>query len=273
MPDLWRPTTIRQFVDHFGTATDTVLVETDQGSGYLKAMGNRAGPHALACEWVGTSLAKWFGLSTFDFSIIVVTSEDVLPFKNGREAKPGPAFISRAQAGTPWGGKEAELAVLVNPDDIGRLVVFDTWTLNCDRYPPERSGRGPNRNNVFLSREGAPAGKFVLKAMDHTHCFTCGRDLTARIASVSRVKDDRLYGCFPEFIPFVKRPAVDVAIAALRGVSRSVVQPIVDGIPVEWEVDSGSRGALADLICERARYVADSVADKLFPQGELPFST
>jgi hypothetical protein len=30
--------------------------------------------------------------------------------------------------------------------------------------------------------------------MDHTHCFTCGRDLNQHLADISRVKDALLYG-------------------------------------------------------------------------------
>jgi hypothetical protein len=66
----WQPRIIRRFIKNFATATEVVLVETDQGRGYLKALGNKSGPHALACEWVGTNLAKLLGLQTFDFSII-----------------------------------------------------------------------------------------------------------------------------------------------------------------------------------------------------------
>ena len=39
-----------------------------------------------------------------------------------------------------------------------------------------------NRDNVFLSNEVAPRGKVVLKAIDHTHCFTRGNALSARLA-------------------------------------------------------------------------------------------
>src|SRR5206468_1110789 len=69
---------------------------------------------------------------------------------------------------------------------------FDTWTRNCDRYPPDISQRKPNRNNVFLSNEGLPDGQFQLIAMDHTHCFDCGRDLNAHL---SRIDLFRTSGC------------------------------------------------------------------------------
>jgi hypothetical protein len=52
-----------------------------------------------------------------------------------------------------WGGVENELDHLVNPETISQLVVFDTWTLNCDRYPPDVTKRRANPDNVFLSSE------------------------------------------------------------------------------------------------------------------------
>jgi hypothetical protein len=99
-----------------------------------------------------------------------------------------------------WGGGDRELKLLVNPQDISRLVVFDTWVMNCDRHCPIDPGTGirrkPNRDNVFLS-EDAPDGQFLLKAIDHTHCFSCGRDWTKRLNQFDRIKDGRVFGLFP----------------------------------------------------------------------------
>jgi len=182
-----QPRIIRRVIRQWPTATRTVLVDTDQGEGYLKAIGgDPTGPHTLACEWVGTQLARWIGLRTFDFALIKVTEEDEIPLAGGDLAIPGVGFITRAERGAPWGGKVSELRRLANPEDIIRLVVFDTWTLNCDRYFPPRR---PNRDNVFLSREGAPPKQFILKAIDHTHCFTCGRELSRRVSNIAHIKD------------------------------------------------------------------------------------
>ena len=126
----WKPTTIRRFVKAIKSSACTALVETDAGSGYLKALGGPEGPHILACEWVATHLAKWFGLSTFDCAIIEVAAQDEILFHNGSIAQVGPAFITRGESGEPWSGKEKQLKRLINPQDISRLVVFDTWTLN-----------------------------------------------------------------------------------------------------------------------------------------------
>lgn len=146
----WQPKIIRRFIKSFATSTEVVLVETDQGRGYLKTLGNKTGPHALACEWVGTNLATLLGLPTLDFAIIEIGEDDEIPLASGNLALPGPAFITRTEKGFSWGGKANELKRIANPKDIGRLVLFDTWLLNCDRYHPNLAVRKPNRDNVFL---------------------------------------------------------------------------------------------------------------------------
>lgn len=150
---------------------------------------------------------------------------------------------------------------------IPKLVVFDTWTLNCDRYPPDLTKRKPNYDNVFLSAERAPSGKFEIVAMDHTHCFTCGRSLNERIATIGRIKDERVYGLFPEFIPQVRagRDTVMRGAELLRRLNSADCDVIVDSIPTEWEVSAGVRKALARLVYERARFVADNIIDRLAP--------
>ena len=91
----WKPSTIKRFIKAFPTSACTVLVETDAGKGYLKALGNNEGPYILACEWIGTQLAAWFGLSTFDFAMFDVTNIDEIPFHNSSKAQVGRAFITQ----------------------------------------------------------------------------------------------------------------------------------------------------------------------------------
>jgi len=265
----WCPTTIKRFVQSFDTGTAVVRVETDCGEGFLKALGNPAGPHALACELVGTQLAKWFKLSTFDYDIVSVTSDDEIPFYNGQRAAEGPAFISRFEAGLPWGGSKRELDKIINRAAFGRLVVFDTWTRNCDRYPADLGKRRPNRDNVYFSRKGGKAGKLVLKAIDHTHCFTCGRELSSRLSNIGTIEDPRLYGLFPEFQPLICKADVTQAVADLKLIRRTDVETMVAAVPAEWQVSSSARAAWVELICRRADFVARTVSDLIWPQGEL----
>jgi hypothetical protein len=56
----WRPTTFLRFEIALDTSMGTARLVTDAGPAYIKALGNRQGPHPLACEWVGTQVARWF---------------------------------------------------------------------------------------------------------------------------------------------------------------------------------------------------------------------
>jgi hypothetical protein len=270
-PPPWQPKTILRPILALPTATATVLVETDQGEGYLKAMGNPESPHVLACEWVGTQLARRLGLLTFDFALVQVTVDDEIPFARGGKAQPGPAFITRRERGVSWGGKRS-LKKVANPQDITRLVLFDTWTRNCDRHPPDPTQRRPNRDNVFLSREGAPRRKLLLKVMDQGCCFNWGRDLTARLAELSFVREEGVYGLFPEFWEYLDREALRDAVRTLRGVKQEEVRRIVDGIPTEWDVPRAARDALVEFISRRAAFVCEHIEGCIWPQREFDFS-
>lgn len=135
-------------------------------------------------------------------------------------------------------------------------MVFDTWVLNCDRHAPN-GRRRPNYNNVFLSEE-APAGYLLLKAMDHTHAFSCGRDLTPRIAHLDRIRDPNGYGLFPGFLSRLDPDAFHEAINDLAHLPRQFVEEIVRSVPREWDVSQATRTALTELIIQRALYLAQN---------------
>jgi hypothetical protein len=274
----WQPTTITRFIRGFPSSARTALVQTDAGRGYLKALGNPEGPNTLACELVGTRLAQWLGLSTLDFALVNVDEVDEIPFyhSSGKfegQALRGPAFITREMRGETWGGKQRQLRKLANPDDISRLVVFDTWTLNCDRYGPNKDPlkkARTNINNVFLSEEAAK-GMLTLKAIDHTHCFSCGAPLTTHLADLDRIRDERVFGLFPEFRKHLSRSVVRESAARLRRLERTFVASTMQDIPTEWEVKKEVQEAWTNLIFRRATYVADTIEAKLRLQQPLDY--
>ena len=259
----WPPTEFVRIVRGYDTSVGTARIRTDAGPAYIKAMGNRGGPHHLASEWVGSNLARWFGLSTFDFAILRLREDHYLPYVRGGQAAPGPAFVTRAERGTTWDGGSQWLGALNNPLHIARLVVFDTWVLNWDRHPPNDS-RKPNYDNVFLSSEGAARGRYVLKAMDHTHCFGCrAGELTRRIDRLDHIRDDRVFELFPAFGPYVSPAEIETSCQRLGEVSRAVVEPIVDSIPREWEVEADVRQKLTEQIVQRAAYLAARLGERI----------
>jgi hypothetical protein len=199
-------------------------------------------------------------LPTFEIAILSVTDEDEIEFVSGQRAQSGPAFIAREVIGTTWGGTPEELEKVVNPSDIARLVLFDTWTRNCDRHPPD-DNRKPNLNNVFFSYEETPLGQVRIIAMDHTHCFCCGRDLDQKLDHIDLVKDERIFGLFPGFKPYVHAhwDVLEAAVAKLPTIDPGWVETLVGGIPPEWQVSQAGRIALVNQVCHRARYVADNI--------------
>lgn len=256
----WQPTAILQADRAYRTATDTVRVTTDAGPGFLKALGNHGGPHLLAADWIGTKLAEWLGLPTFETAIMPVTDIDEVIFVNKQQATPGPAFIAKEMSGDTWGVVKDRFVTLVNPADAGKLVLFDTWTRNADRYPPDLETRKPNYNNLFFSNESLPDGHWRLIAMDHTHCFASGRDINTRLAHIDVIRDDRIYGLFPELIPYLLQPearqAWEAAVDRLATIDREWVKALVATIPREWEVDDAGKEALVEFICQRAHFIA-----------------
>ena len=91
----WQPKSFRRFVRNFKSSTLVTRIETDVGEGFVKVVGNPAGPHALACEWVGTQLADLLSLSTFDYALLEIGSDDEIPLFDGSGASPGQKERSR----------------------------------------------------------------------------------------------------------------------------------------------------------------------------------
>src|SRR5258708_29171525 len=92
----WNPTRLMEIAGSADTSTGVTEVTTDSGRAYLKPMGNRQGPHVLATDWVGTHLARWFGLNTFEIAILTLQDDDVYDLPRGAKATPGPAFAAKA---------------------------------------------------------------------------------------------------------------------------------------------------------------------------------
>ena len=181
-----------------------------------QANGNRQGPHVLATDWVGTHLARWFGLSTFDIAILTLGAatffrcRGVARHSRGRRSP-------RSRCGDPWGKSGLQLDVLVNPEDVTRNGRVRYMTLDCDRHHHDLAVRKANYDNIYLSSEGVEPGKRRLIAMDHGLCFIrSGEDLTPRLANIDKVRDEHVYGLFPENPRKLREDIIDGCPAAER---------------------------------------------------------
>lgn len=259
----WHPTEFRRFEQAFDTSTGPALIVTDKGKAYLKALGNPEGPHVLACEWIAAHLARWFGLRTFDFAIMSVQPGDEIPLGHDRTAQPGPAFITRAERGNPWGGGAEDLQRVTNKEDITRLVLFDTWIRNRDRYCV------PNRrchvDNVFLSSEHTSGEARELVAMDHTHCLADVPELTPKISGIGFTQDATVYGAFPAFGPFWDDDVACDGLRKLGQYEKEIASSCLTSTPQEWEVSQPVRAAVADFLHARAHWLAERPIDDFRP--------
>ncbi len=238
-------------------------VETDVGEGFLKALGNPEGPHVLASEWVGSQLADLLSIPTLDFTLVQVDSSAELPMKDAGHARPGAAFISRLDEGLSWGGAARQLAHVVNKQHLSAIVVLDTWIRNRDRFCAAPARRNPD--NVWLSRKDVRGRGVRVMAIDHTHCFADGTQLTTAMAGIAVVKDERVYGLFPEFAAYLGKADMQAACARLAAVPKDRIVAAIETIPQEWEVAGNVRKAWMELLVQRAAYVAETLVQKVFP--------
>lgn len=266
----WNPKEIKRISKgSINSSTNPVIVVTDQGGGYFKAMGNKEGPQVLACEYVGTSLAKLLGIPTFDFCIFRYTGMPEIELCDGVIAELGPGFLSRAEKGNVWDGTTKQLKQIDNSDDITRLVCVDTWTMNQDRYFPRQDGRSHRHyDNLFFSM--AMRKKLTLKAFDFTHAFTNGRDVNAKI--VQKVNDRSIYGFFPEFKNFFRKEIVIQVCEQFNVIKQEEVEEIVQQIPYEWEINQETRTAWIKCIVLRAKFLADNLLTLLGLENQKTFS-
>lgn len=234
-------------------------ITTDAGSAFVKCLGNPEGPHALACEWLGTRVAELMGIPTLDFAVLTLTDEDT-PFTGGRE-EPGPAFATRAEDGFPWAGDEATLQNLSNPEDVPKLVVLDTYLRNWDRHSP--NGTRLNKDNVFLSQARAPEGQFCLLAMDHSHAISHGRAIGRDLEHIGVIKDERIYGLFDAFLPFLTKKATRAAVDAVGNITTAQINDLVAELPRAWEVDATAAQFLRTFLTGRRAYLRETFYERL----------
>lgn len=257
----WEPSYIIRPIESKCSGSEVVLVKTDCCQGYGKFLGNKASPHVLACEFLGTRMAMHLGLPTFEHGIVNYDGIAEIELESGRKAEEGPAWVTRREIGDEWSGDITDLSEISNREDVAKLVVLDTWLLNCDRF---FKGRGPAYRNVFFARRSEKKPYFTLLAMDHTHCFTCGSEITKHLGHIDSIQSDEIYGLFPAFRDFMLWTELDSACKSLSLITDNVIRSEIDTLPSEWEIDKDLRQTLFNFITRRRDYVAEGLVSRIF---------
>jgi len=184
--------------------------------------------------------------------------------KNGQPMI-APLFFSAAVEGTPRDETDVFLQRLRDKGAISRLVVFDTWIRNWDRYYDGE----PNSENLLYVQ--ASLHKYNLVPIDHSNCFIGSGDaFPDGAAPIDWVEDGGVYGKFPEFDDFITNDNVRAALAKLAMLDRNFVVEVVNSVPLAWGLGPSAREGLIDFICARATYVVDTLAQKLIDEPPLP---
>jgi hypothetical protein len=76
------------------------------------------------------------------------------------------------------------------------------------------------------------------------------------VATIDRVRDERIYGLFPAFREFLRPAAIQAAIEQLRGIREHMVGDIIAAVPAAWDLNAATRLALRALILDRAAFLA-----------------
>jgi hypothetical protein len=123
-----------------------------------------------------------------------------------------------------------------------------------------------NRDNVFFIQSPEKKSGLQLVAMDFTHAFRRGQDINRKLDFIEHTRDDKIYGLFPEFEGLLDREKIMLLATTLSGFKRATADEIVGTIPPAWEVDIGGRSALANLITQRAHFLAERIELILWPK-------
>ncbi|QCI98895.1 HipA family kinase [Agrobacterium larrymoorei] len=261
----WKPTRIERISDVLNTSTRPLLVVTDVGLAVLKYVGNAQGEDALVAELIAAELAGMVGLRTPDFAverIPEIPTRD--PFITARA---GPAFFSRWEPSTNLAPNSQLLRSLRDPKDIARLVVFDTWLRNKDRFSEDTPGGVTNYDNILIVPDKR---KTKLLIIDHSHAF-------AETTLENEINDDwaneeQVYGLFNEFTPMLRRTDVESAINVICSLVFSDIKDICRSPPLEWGFSPKLAETLAELLVERAIKMRRWLPTAIFDQFEMDFN-
>lgn len=260
-----QPSEVLSEIESFSSSTSPVKVSTDIGNGFLKSLGNPMGPAVLVSELVAAELGRWFGLRIPPFAVVSECAIEITMKKNGEVMIP-PMFFSYAVDGTPRDGSDIFLSRLRDRNDVAKLVVFDTWIRNWDRY---LDGEANSENLLYVRSE--TGRKYELVPIDHSSCFIGDDgDFPSAPPPADWINDPRVYGKFPEFDPLIDATSVNLAARKLAQLQRNFVIEVVNSVPLQWGLGQASAHSLVELICERARYVVDTLPSRLVDAPELP---
>jgi len=275
-PATWKPSRIDRFERAVATSTSPLVVETDAGPAYLKMPENRMGPHALVCELLGTQIASILQIPTLTWALLEHDGAVEMRYSHGEVVAPGVGWATATvEHVVPYDGSPGQIRRITNLSDLTRLVVLDTLLVNNDRHPrrarsnsaaehPAASSRKPNLENVMLRLVGGSReAKLELIAMDFSNAITSGRQLTSHMCLVDLIKDDGIYGLYPEWVGLLDVVVAQKCRRRLKQLTPDRVLCLLQQVPEGWDLSRDAEAAVVRLISSRAAFLADRVVDAI----------
>lgn len=260
-----QPSQIIRELESLDSSTRPILVKTDCSIGYIKATNNPAGTVALASELLAAELGTWMGLRIPNFAVVRQCEIELTLYGTNVIAEP-PFFFSEKIEAEPYTGSDWELELVAPKSDIARLVVFDTWIRNWDRY--DDRDHGSNRDNLLMKRD-FPQKRVSMIPIDHSHAFVdVGFDEDLPDENLTR--DAAIFGKFPAFDNFLDESSVYEATNHLNELTREFVEDCVNNIPAEWKPSNQTCSAMIDFLLHRAEFIAQELPQRLLHQPRLP---
>ena len=74
--------------------------------------------------------------------------------------------------------------------------------------------------------------------MDFTHAFTCGSPLDRKLGHFEKIRDELIYGRFPEFEAYLTREQVVACARKLETFDMATAETFIELLPKAWQVDA-----------------------------------
>jgi len=262
----WQPSKLLSVLEKLDTSTRPLKVLTDQGVALMKYPGNPMGKDALISEFLASELMLCLGIQSPPHGLLAVEErQDPLV---GVNLEQGVAFLTQWQEPAfTFSGRIEPLRKLQNPDIVSKLLVFDTWIQNFDRFVLDGMDSTENRDNLLFIP--ASNGRLTLLVIDHSHAFV--ETTFEDEMSHDWGEDRRLCGVHPTFATFLRDDEVYRTLDAIRALGDQVLSEIVSQVPVSWGLTTGCREQLVAGLIRRANEMTNWLPQAILDQPSLSF--
>lgn len=274
----WSPGKLKRLLPaaHRSHAMKPRQAKFERSGAFVKPMYEGVSCDCLVCEYVISLLSAAFRICTPRCGIVKLDRLQARMFGQPTVIE-GSAFVSEEVAAGQWNGDGRDLSTIKNLDEISRLIVFDTWVLNRDRFCP--SGRpvginnGPHQNFANVLVAGKRGQRRRMYAIDHGHAITYGEPIDVSIIADPKIKDSEVLGLFPGFREHVSLESLEQAVEDLKHIDPNLIAKVINLIPADWEFAESQRGFLADFLLLRAQFVPTILIDSVRREALTQLST